>query len=112
MALDRREQRYRRPAAPAPRGGVADSSAVIHPRQRMTTLAVMPAIGVEINDAPVPLPLLRSLKEVLVLQELSAPALCELVFHGPDGVASNDSLRLGSSLRLSVDNSADALFDG
>ena len=48
----------------------------------MTALSELPALNLAVGGSSIPLNTMRCLDKVTVLQELSSPTVCELVFRG------------------------------
>ena len=72
----------------------------------MNTLQVIPTLQVAVNGAPLPQADLLGLERVMVRQQISQPARCELIFSG--------SLKLvpGNDLRLALENQPTPMFEG
>jgi uncharacterized protein involved in type VI secretion and phage assembly len=68
-------------------------------------------VAIEVDGSPVAAELARTAALMLVRQTLSAPAVAELDFADPPAAA-GEELRHGAALRLKLDGSPDALFQG
>jgi phage protein D/phage baseplate assembly protein gpV len=78
----------------------------------VTALTQLPGLTVGVDGSAVALNVMRCLEKVTVVQELSSPALCELVFCGTPHAVEGIRFTTGSALRISTGVSAEALFDG
>jgi phage baseplate assembly protein V len=78
----------------------------------MKAVRGLPRLRVQIGGVPLAADHAHALRWVRVVQTLSAPAQCELVFQTPDARWADDGLVPGAQLRIDVDGHALAMFSG
>ena len=77
------------------------------------TLATIPQVTLRANGAPLAAPAAQALSEVRVVQRLSMPVSCELVFRRPPGPLEVTSLvGPGAALEVGLGDPFEALFEG
>jgi phage protein D/phage baseplate assembly protein gpV len=78
----------------------------------MTAVHSVPRVTVTVDGSPLDAAQASALRHVRVVQALSVPAQCELIFQAPDEGLANDGVAPGTSIRVELDDSDTVLFDG
>jgi uncharacterized protein involved in type VI secretion and phage assembly len=78
----------------------------------MTAVHDLPRLRVTLGGAVLDTSQAGALHRLRVVQALSAPAQCELVFQAPDERLAKDGLAPGTAIRIEVEGCATALFSG
>jgi uncharacterized protein involved in type VI secretion and phage assembly len=78
----------------------------------MTAVHSLPRVTVRVDGSPLETSQASALRRVRVVQLLSAPAQCELVFQAPDDRLATDGIAPGTAIRIELDDSDTVLFSG
>lgn len=78
----------------------------------MTAVHSLPRVTVRVDGSPLEASQASSLRRLRVVQMLSAPAQCELVFQAPDEVLASEGIAPGTAIRIELDDSDTPLFAG
>ena len=78
----------------------------------MTAVHDLPRLRLLLNGAPLDTAQAGALRRLRVVQALSAPAQCELVFQVPDARLARDGITPGTKLAIELEDHATPLFAG
>jgi phage baseplate assembly protein V len=78
----------------------------------MTAVHALPRLRVLVGGAALDAAQARALRRLRVVQALSAPAQCELVFQAPGERLAEDGIALGTPIRVELEDRDPAVFSG